>query len=231
MSLLTVSQSSRKFTHVWNDLFPFIGTTIKEINSELREKYAEPIHVELTGNERRRVGEKAFYLLASQIGAIAEANVVRPDEVLTLLRKAHPCEDFNSPFLREMLLSTIRHCVWASNGDWRTVQFEYEIPGCGSIESGYADLFIRSTLWEVKARAEEDFDAQDIRQLLLYAALYEEACRHRGELSRVQSLGLVNTRKGLRYSETVDGICQRIAGKPSSVLLGEVIEMLTPSFY
>ena len=95
--------------------------------------------------------------------------------------------------------------------------------GCGMVDACEGDLSWGSTLCEVKS-GDRLFRSSDLRQLLTYCALrYGEGRR---EIARIT---LVNPRRGVHFSDSLEGLCRETSGlSPSEVML-EIVEVLSES--
>lgn len=80
---------------------------------------------------------------------------------------------------------------------------------------------MRNCLYEVKAGG-GPFRAQDLRQVLCYAALGQAAG---GPL--INSICLVNPRTGVAFRDTLEAVCIEAAGNGASDTLNELISYVS----
>ena len=96
-----------------------------------------------------------------------------------------------------------------------------EFCGCGLLDRCRGDVLVGRTLFEVKSGARR-FQLDDLRQLVVYAALDYAAGR-----ARFSNLGLLNPRMGLYARFTPEEVIERTAAKPPHELYSEVIEFVS----
>lgn len=94
-------------------------------------------------------------------------------------------------------------------------------PGCGWLDAAEGDAMSREILYEVKA-GDSGFKGQDIRQVLCYAALAKA-----GGLPVPQSACIVNPRRGVALSDTLDDLCMDVAGMPVGDMLDAIIAYIS----
>jgi hypothetical protein len=90
--------------------------------------------------------------------------------------------------------------------------------GCGWIDDCVGDVFAEGTLYEVKA-GERRFRAIDLRQILIYSAL-----NFAGGTLSIVNVCLINPRMGVVLHESLEELCQSVAGQSAAELLGEIVE-------
>lgn len=96
-----------------------------------------------------------------------------------------------------------------------------EFPGCGVIDTCNADVLCGSTLYEIKA-GNSPFKGHDFRQLLVYAAL-----NFASKMFDIDSICLVNPRRGLLFQDTLSNVSEATAGLDAGELLAEITAYIT----
>jgi len=96
--------------------------------------------------------------------------------------------------------------------------------GCGIVDDCEGDLLIGTRLYEVK-NVERDFRLVDIRQLICYCALNRASRRH-----AIDSVGLVNARRGVFYRIDFNYLCLAVAGMTAPDLCAEVTNFISSDF-
>lgn len=96
-----------------------------------------------------------------------------------------------------------------------------KFPGCGFIDVSEGDVVARETLYEVKT-VNRMFRSGDIRQLLSYAALNMEARAY-----NLESIGVVNPRRGIATTVRLDDVCQSVSGRSVEELLSNIIDSVS----
>lgn len=102
--------------------------------------------------------------------------------------------------------------------------FQPQFAGCGLVEACHGDVLAEATLIEVKA-GDRNYRSVDLRQALTYCAL-NFASKQRD----IDSLCLVNPRRGLYLIKTLDEISGAIAGRSESSLLAAIVEQLSEPY-
>lgn len=199
-------------------------------------RFAPPIPPEVSPRRRAFVAELAFALFRSQVmsgsrdwlGAVERvtAQIARlSGETPSEIAAPSSTEKTQANRLANKLIDFAlkRDRVWKLTVD-------PEIPGCGIVDEAAADLLIHRQyrrgrlrrrveerdLFEVKA-VDRPFRSEDIRQLLMYAALLSAA----GQTP--EKVGLVNPRLGTFGEWTPDELAQDIAGISGSALLHQIV--------
>lgn len=95
------------------------------------------------------------------------------------------------------------------------------LPGCGWIDDCEGDVLSGRTLFEVKA-GQRSLRAIDLRQVLIYSALDFAA-----KMFGIVHICLVNPRTGLFFFEPVEQLCQNLAGRSATDVLGEIVEYIS----
>jgi len=157
------------------------------------------------------------------------------------VRRPSPLERREAWSLRRRLLRFVAHDMQV-----REVRVKPVIPGCGSLRSAEGDLLgsrfepdlaklLRdlvagvaegdaggkptsdaSVLYEVKS-VNRRFGSQDVRQLLVYAAMYQAVG------SPPRHIGLVNPRLGTFVEWRLNDLCLDIAGNPVDDVLQQIV--------
>jgi len=93
--------------------------------------------------------------------------------------------------------------------------------GCGWLDEVEGDILLRDCLYEVKAGG-GPFRAQDLRQVLCYAALGQAAGR-----PLIGSICLINPRTGVAFRDTLEAVCIEAAGSGASDTLNELVSYIS----
>lgn len=83
------------------------------------------------------------------------------------------------------------------------------------------DLLIDKVLCEVKAGAGR-FQGRDFRQVLIYAALNFQSRKY-----EIDSVCLVNPRRGIYLHEDINDLCFELAGAPAREVFAEIIDFVS----
>jgi len=116
----------------------------------------------------------------------------------------------------------IQFCILQKGGS--SFVFSPLVPGCGFVSGGQADLLVDSTVFEVKS-GERNFRVVDLRQVLIYATLFNLA-----NPGRISTIALLNPRRGVYYAARCDDICAAAGGAPSSYCFSQLVEFMSGAF-
>lgn len=92
--------------------------------------------------------------------------------------------------------------------------------GCGILDSCYGDVLVGTSLYELKI-VDRSLRSTDLRQLLIYAALNQ-----RSQQYRINTVVVVNPRRGTEYKFAVEPLIQRISGHTPTELFHRITEFL-----
>jgi hypothetical protein len=96
-------------------------------------------------------------------------------------------------------------------------------PGCGWLSECNGDVLCNGVLYEIKS-GERTFRALDVKQVLVYCAL-NYAAKH----FEIDEICLFNPREGVHFSESLNTLCQAMAGQSAVEVLGEIVEYVSAS--
>ena len=88
--------------------------------------------------------------------------------------------------------------------------------GCGILDSCYGDLFMGSTLYEVKC-VERNLRSIDIRQVLTYCAL-----NYQSRQFEIDHVCIVNPRRGISFRFGIESLTQKASVKNSAELFHQI---------
>lgn len=235
--------SPRGFAHAfsafWADLLPMSDALIRSINVN-SERYSHD-HSLSTGVEPKRralVNETAYHLarlyFTQDFELPAEPAYLDSDiftdsfklasEYVRRFENAGPTEELNADETNEALCLAQGILDYFPSIDRDQILFYPKVTGSGFINEGYADLLAGSLLCEFKA-GDRNFRSIDLRQLLVYAALLEEK-----QPGKIDSIALVNPRRGVFYRAPTDDVCQTAGGISSHECYTRIITFSTGSF-
>lgn len=199
------------------------------------DRFAPPIPPEVAPERRALVAELGFALFRNQ----AQTGTRNAQEAIERVRgfiaglsgepgvlvdQPDDTEQLQASKLADKLFDFV-----TDRGGVFKLTIDPNIPGCGIVDRAAADFMIHRRLgqfaeggteehhlFEVKA-VDRSFRAEDVRQILTYAALLSAA----GEAP--ERVGLVNPRLGTFGEWTPDELAQDVAGVSGSELLHQII--------
>jgi hypothetical protein len=96
-------------------------------------------------------------------------------------------------------------------------------PGCGWLDECVGDVLAADVIFEIKA-GDRSFRTIDLRQVLVYCALNSSA----GTFP-INRACLVNPRIGVFLEESLDELCEELAGRTAVGVLSDIVEFLSES--
>jgi hypothetical protein len=229
----SASAFAREFSSAWKSLAPTTDIFVKKLNANLYEREAPELISDVDPSRRALINEIAFNLFFRSVTeqwedwrpsnkAINEAAEV----VLGLMSfyGETPRDEniLNASETQELssLIERFRY-YFLSSSSGRELEFFPRFSGCGFIDTCAGDIFLKTTLFEVKS-GDRSFRSTDLRQLLVYAALNSAS-----QSREIQRLGLFNPRKGVSFVAGIDDVCFEISGRPSTELLTELVRLIS----
>ena len=102
-----------------------------------------------------------------------------------------------------------------------TIVIQPRFKGCGILDSCYGDILARKSLCEVKM-VDRNLRSADMRQVLAYCAL-----NYRSSQYEIDSVTILNPRRGLEFSFVVEELAERASGKNASELFHHITTFLS----
>jgi hypothetical protein len=115
-------------------------------------------------------------------------------------------------------------CIFRLRESGSEFIFSPKVPGCGFVDGGRADLLIGPLVLEVKS-GERNFRVVDLRQVLIYAALFNLATPR-----RISAIALVNPRRGVFYEAPCEDVCEAAGGAPAGYCFSQIVEFMSGTF-
>lgn len=103
-----------------------------------------------------------------------------------------------------------------------TAEIQPLLPGVGLLNSCHPDLIYGDTLVEIKM-GNSGFRSDDIRQLLIYYALWRDFSPSR----KINRLCLVNPRRGISWEFPVEALIQIISGNSLQDFVQEILDFVS----
>jgi hypothetical protein len=214
----------------WNGLLPMADAFIRAQNSRPR-LFSVPIHAIAPAEYRGIVNEAGFIIFKGNMDIKGQQRTVRPDisgafeeairRIQRLPRSKIPAlaTILNSGTIEATLIA--HHLTRYFSDAHADLIVSPPIPGCGWVNDAEADILSGTTLYEVKA-GERHFRIADLRQVLTYCAL-----NFSSKTYRIDAVGLINPRSGAFVVDSLDDICQRVAGAPAVDVLSDIVEFIS----
>jgi len=237
--MISEKQFSEQFGGFWNQCLPFLTPQViarMNVNGtpmpDSRGFVAKPLDATEDSANNDLVADTGFGIFAAAIKLGKSVHSIRNEAFLKQVTQ--------SAFERIKRLrssegkTSMRHLSGTEDSMGIAVRledfFETERPGklliqphfkgCGILDSCYGDLFMGTTLYEVKC-VERNLRSIDIRQVLTYCAL-----NYQSRQFEIDEVCIVNPRRGISFRFSVEGLAQRVSGKNSAELFHGIGDFL-----
>ena len=216
----------------WHQLLPMAEEYVRTRN-RAPGCFASPLESALATDTRGVVNELGFRLFVAGVDHKRRVDALPDDVVKACIRdglrhirslREHGRAPVKAPtkeHVREAVSLAERLVLFFSKAVRRPLAAFPVFPGCGWLDECAGDLLAEKTLFEVKA-GERTFRSIDLRQVLAYCAL-DFASKTHG----IGSVCLVNPRLGIFLHNTLEQLCQDLAGRSASEVLGEIVEYVS----
>jgi hypothetical protein len=230
--------SEREFaqTHAefWHQLLPMAESYVRARNRHLG-RFIKPIKALTAANVRGLVNEIGFRLFAASVATgvavlrlpVATVLLCIDDALVYVLgaqhRTAFPHLDVTSHEVIEAQNIGERLGVFFEKAGQRSIATFPQFLGCGRVDECVGDVLAGDVIFEIKA-GERNFRAIDLRQVLVYCALNFAAKSY-----SIERICLINPRMGVFLEESLDDLCDELAGRPPSDILADIVEFISDS--
>lgn len=225
--MISEHQFAGGYGSIWHTVAP-LSDGFWQVENRLTSRYAPPLPPRAPARLRGLVNESAFLAfceLQPTADSFDRAQILDAIEralpiALSYVNRFLPTQKLTGVEFEESCRREAGHLVL------RLLHYFPRAPetklrpafsGCGLLSACEGDLVVDGCLYEVKA-GDRGFRVTDLRQLLVYSALaYASSalCFH--------SIGLLNPRKGVAWSRTLDDLCIAISGVRSNDLLPTLV--------
>lgn len=215
----------------WKALLPMEEQYTRALNFKAR-RFAPILPPVVPADQRDVVNELGFLLFVSAVELRKRPKHLRPSVI-----KERVAESFNyvarmahhSPRRPTLGKSDVREGTaladrlfsYFSSITWDRLLSKPLFPGCGWLDDAEGDVLADATLYEVKA-GERHFRSIDVRQTLAYCALNFSAKRY-----EIENICLLNPRSGVYFQDSIEGMCQKMAGSTAGDVLSEIVNYVT----
>lgn len=227
------------YSSFWDQLLPGADHYLRMINSGLKERIFPPITIEDIPVRRALISSMAYNLFYKYHKGIITKNeidlldsespvlAVIKEESFTKVSSLSNSDTFNSDLtvneIKIVLILANRLCDFLKSK--KNIKVYPKFQGCGLLFDCYGDLKYDKTLVEIKA-GESNFSKFDIYQLITYGTLdYAN-----GSLFDLQHFELLNIRTGVSWIESIETVCEIIAGCSSVELYSEITNFISNNY-
>lgn len=224
--MIDASSFANHHNAFWTEYTPTSEHFVRRLNLEWSERWCPPMPRPQEAIRSALVAEFAFSKLCQSLSGAMNVNDEKAlGEAISRIK---PLVDdpsaLTEPISMEENGEVVR--IFDRLQEYFGVREERKIlrpifDGCGYVDSSEGDIISGESLFEIKT-VERSFRSIDVRQLITYAAL-----NHLSQQFRIESLGIVNARRGLYFEMSVEVICYEISGRSSQELFSAVIHAVS----
>ena len=239
--MISEKQFANEFSGFWAETLPFLTPqAIAELNlsgtamGDGRREWMKPLAGSGDNSNNDVIAETAFGLFAESLTAatsIAEllkdaARIQRIEEsakgrVFGLRREVALRTHSAHLGTAEAIDLAMRLQTYFEDYPIETIVIQPRFKGCGILDSCYGDILARKSLCEVKM-VDRNLRSADMRQVLAYCAL-----NYRSSQYEIDSVTILNPRRGLEFSFVVEELAERASGKNASELFHHITTFLS----
>lgn len=221
----------KNYTGFWNSLFPLHNAFIKGVVMQCSQNQHE-LKLNTTGRRFSFVSEIGYQLFAR---SIADSN-----DVVSITYKSDLYYDIENACIYKFKLfhdddpsiyiplsqtefddAISISLVLINQFVGQEIVISPKFSGCSIIDTCFGDVLAGDTLYEIKS-VNRNFNAQDFRQLITYCALNNVTKAY-----TINSIGLFNPKKGMRYTIPLDIFASAIAGTEINDLYWGMINFIS----
>lgn len=231
---------SNGFSGFWAESLPFLTPqAIAELNlsgtamNDGRRDWMKPMASSSDNSNNDVIAETAFGLFAESLrGGKTVAELCEHSEVIQRIEDSAKGrifglrrEGITSPArwhlnTNEAINLATRLEIYFENHRLESIVIQPRFKGCGILDSCYGDILAKKTLCELKM-VDRNLRSADIRQVLAYCAL-----NYRSSQYEIDSVTILNPRRGLEFSFNVEELAERASGKTASELFHQITTFL-----
>jgi hypothetical protein len=239
--MISEKQFASEFSGFWAETLPFLTPqAIAELNlsgtamGAGRREWMKPLTVSGDNSNNDVISETAFGLFAASLKAGTPIAKLVEDDA-TLQRIVESAKSRISGLRREAVIGahsvqlkmdeainlSMRLETYFDDYPLDSIVIQPRFKGCGILDSCYGDVLARTSLCELKM-VDRNLRSADIRQVLAYCAL-----NYRSSQYEIDSVTILNPRRGLEFAFIVEELAERASGKNASELFHHITNFLS----
>lgn len=197
---------------IWHSLLPFERSVLRRIGAN-ESPLDSPSR---DSSDWDLISETAFYSLSRDC-SISTAHELALEKLSML--KGGTTKPLHQTGLSEAEALSNSMASWVQVMDPASVVWEPLVPGLGSMQEAKADLFLDTTLVEIK-NVNRPFAPRDLRQAILYAVCFTQSGMD------VDSITLLNARHGRTFHSHLQDASLQLCGESWVFLSDHISDML-----
>jgi hypothetical protein len=238
--MISEKQFASEFSGFWAETLPFLTPqAIAELNlsgtamGDGRREWMKPLAASGDNSNNDVIAETAFGLFTEALKSevpisklLEDAKLIQRIEesaksrVFDLRREAASREHSSHPKTSVAIDLATRLETYFEDYPLDSIVIQPRFKGCGILDSCYGDILARKSLCELKM-VDRNLRSADIRQVLAYCAL-----NYRSSQYEIESVTILNPRRGLEFSFVVEELAERASGKNASELFHQITTFL-----
>ncbi len=238
--MISEKQFASEFSGFWAETLPFLTPqAIAELNfngatmGDGRREWMKPLAGSGDNSNNDVTAEIAFGLFAGSLKMRAplaelseDAAFIRGVEegakgrVLGLRRETVLRTHSPQPPTVEAIELAVRLESYFGIYPLESIVMQPRFKGCGILDSCYGDILAGKSLFELKM-VDRNLRSADIRQVLVYCAL-----NYRSSQFEIDSVTILNPRRGSEFSFDLEELAERISGKNAAELFHHITTFL-----
>jgi hypothetical protein len=239
--MISEKQFATEFSGFWAETLPFLTPqAIAELNlngtamGDGRREWMKPLAGSGDNSNNDVIAETAFGLFVEALQSdvpisklVEDATLVQRIEesaknrVVGLRRDVVGRVRSSQPRTSEAIDLSTRLETYFKDYPFDSILIQPMFKGCGILDSCYGDILARKSLCEMKI-VDRNLRSADIRQVLAYCAL-----NYRSSQYEIESVTILNPRRGLEFFFVVEELAERASGKNASELFHHITTFLS----
>lgn len=239
--MISEKQFASEFSGFWAETLPFLTPqAIAELNlrgsamADGRREWMKPLAGSGDNSNNDVIAETAFGLFAESLKSEVSISKLRENEnlvqsieesaksrVFSLRREVVGRAHSSFPRTCEAIDLATRLETYFEHYPLDSIVIQPRFKGCGILDSCYGDILARTSLCELKM-VYRNLRSSDIRQVLVYCAL-----NYRSSQYEIESVTILNPRRGLEFAFVVEELAELASGRNASELFHHITTFLS----
>lgn len=239
--MISEKQFANEISGFWAETLPFLTPqVVAEMNlnrstmGDGRKGWMKPLAKPGHNSNNDVVAETAFGLFAESLRTGTPVTLLSQDSAILqrveidamgriggLRREAGVQARRLSSNTNEAVILATRLETYFEDYPDESIVIQPRFKGCGILDSCYGDILARKSLCELKM-VDRNLRSADIRQVLVYCAL-----NYRSGQYSIDTVTILNPRRGLEFSFPVEELAERVSGQNASGLFHHITTFLS----
>lgn len=227
--MISETRFAKSYSSLWRELTPTLELFVRKANLRLAERSSNPLISTSPPGRRALINQVAFQAVrdaANQFETHFDRRewVLNYENIVLAERTLTGAATLNNMDLVETSQLASRMCANLFLDQPHKVTVNPSFRGCGFVNSCFGDGLSTSHRFIELKDGDRPFRAYEFRQLLIYAALHLNGG---GEIA--SEFQVINSRRGLSVTVSLDEFAREVAGQSPYDLLTEVVRSMSDS--